>query len=292
MKKYFSLVVIFLLLFIFPQSDAFAHLAGQPPFFKIGGVYSGLYNVPTTSLVEFRLPQDSPPRLFTVGEDIDFEMEGATLPVPPEIVAVTTFGWDFGDLSEKGSGLKNTHRYTKPGSYFLEITAQTADLPQPQLIQSVIMHIVPTTGYKMAQAQIFVNGKTVKDPLLDDIKVAFGDEVTLDATQSIPGEGKIVDYIWDLGNGKSVKGEKVTVVYDENDYAFFPVLRLVDEHGLISDAFIQVTNSKIDLSSDAGNTLGLPGSVYKNLALIATGLLLGIGFIVGPFIYSYLKRKK
>ena len=281
--------MIFLLLFSFTP-PSFAHMAGQPPFFKINGVFSELYPVPTTSLIEFRLAQDKPPALYQVNEVIQFEMETQSLPVPPQILDVTTFEWDFGDGSPKVGGLKNVHSYSRPGSYFLEITAKTDDLPQPQLIQSVVLHIVPFQGYQMARAKILVNGQGVSDALLDDVRAEFGQEFIFDASSSIVGSGKIVEYFWDLGNGKSAIGEKITVRYDKNQYAFFPVLRIKDEFGIISDDFIQVTNSDSEKNFESG--FSLPPHIHKNLPFIIGGIFIGLSLIFGPFIYSEITSRK
>jgi hypothetical protein len=293
MFKKIVLILISFFVFSLISGSSYAHLAGQPPFFKINGVYSELYPVPTSSFPEFRLPQDRPPALYLVNEDINFELDTQTLPVPPEVLKVTEFDWNFGDDTEHGTGLKNVHKYGKAGSYFLEVTAKTSDLPQPQLIQSILVHIIPTQGYNLPEAKILVNGQGVKDPLVDDVKLEFGKEVTLDASASVPGSGKIVEYKWDLGNGKSMIGEKITVNYDKNQYALFPVLRVKDENGLISDAFIQITNKDNSFDSE-GSTL-LPPHIHKNLPFIIGGIVVGLLLVIGPFVYSekikkYLKK--
>src|SRR5688572_9255554 len=108
--------------FLFFSSVTYAHLAGQPPFFKLNGVYSELYDVPTSSYAEFKLPQDKPPTLYVVNEEINFEIDTNSLPVPAEVLAISTFDWDWGDGSTHATGLINTHSYQKPGSYFIEIT--------------------------------------------------------------------------------------------------------------------------------------------------------------------------
>lgn len=289
MIKKFSLLVFIFGFFIYFSTVVNAHMAGQPPFFKINGVYSELYPVPTASLVEFRLPQDKPPALYLVNEEINFEMDTQTLPVPPQVLEVTTFDWDYGDETEHGTGLKNVHTYSKPGSYFLEITAKTDDLPQPQLIQSTLIHITPTSDYKLPEAKILVNGQGVSDPLVDDIKLEFGKEITLDATSSVKGSGEMVEYIWDLGNGKSMIGEKITVIYEKDQYAFFPVLRVKDENGLFSDAFVQITNKDNNFESDPSTLL--PPHIHKNLPFIIVGIGIGLLLVVGPFIYSEKIKK-
>jgi hypothetical protein len=282
MKKLFIVIILFL---FFPQTVS-AHLPGQPPFFKINGVYSLLYDVPTVSFAEFKLPQDKPPALYVVNEDIHFEIDTNALPVPPEIVAISTFDWDWGDGTKHGSGMSNTHRYSKPGSYFLEITAKTQDSSQPQLIQSTLVNIVPKSDYKLPEAKILINGEGTTDPLLDDVKIEFGNDFSLDGSESIEGSGKIVQYIWDLGNGKSQQGKNITYRYGSDQYAFFPVLRVIDENGLFSDTFIQITNTEdgdVPLEDLKNN------SFYRNRYILITSLVALL--LVSGAVFVFRKKK-
>lgn len=282
MKK---LIILILLLLLFPQTVS-AHLPGQPPFFKINGIYSALYDVPTVSYADFKLPQDKPPALYLVNEDIQFEIDMNALPVPPEVVAISTFNWDFGDGTSIKTGMSNTHRYTKPGSYFLEITARTKDAPQPQLIQSTLINIVPSSDYKLPEAKILVNGKGTTDPLLDDVKITFGQDFSLDASGTKEGSGKIVRYIWDLGNGKSQEGKTVTYRYGSEQYAFFPVLRVIDENNLFSDTFIQITNIE---DSQLNQNEVKANSFYRNRYVLISSLVF-LALVVGA-VFVFRKKK-
>src|SRR4051812_41879426 len=98
-----KIAVCFILTFwtVFSPITAFAHTAGQVPYFKVNGVFSNLYPVPTTSLSDFQLPQDDSPDTYLVNQSIDFELDLSRLPIPPEVVKETVFSWDFGD-GEKG----------------------------------------------------------------------------------------------------------------------------------------------------------------------------------------------
>ncbi len=286
MKKLFFFLL--LLIVLFPTSVS-AHLAGQPPFFKINGVYSDLYDVPTSSFAEFKLPQDKPPALYVINEDIHFEIDTNSLPVPPEVVAISTFEWDWGDGSPRATGLQHNHRYTKAGSYFMEITAKTKDVSQPQLIQSTLIHIVPNKDYELPKAKILVNGQGTEDPLMDDMKIEFGKDFELDSGATVVGSAKIVEYLWDLGDGKSKKGERVTYQYGMEQYAFFPVLRVTDENGLFSDAFIQITNTD-DATLAVNSTPTLVNHIHRNRYFIISGIVVGLLLVIGPFVFS--KRRK
>src|SRR3989344_2362909 len=96
-------LALFLLAFLFPFS-ANAHLAGQPPFFKINNEYSGLYSVPVSSSL-FKIPQDGPTKNFIVGEKIDFEIDTQQLQIPEDVVKKSNFIWEYGDGATT-SGLK------------------------------------------------------------------------------------------------------------------------------------------------------------------------------------------
>lgn len=268
----------------FSPVTAFAHTAGQMPFFKVNGVFSNLYSVPTTSLNDFGLPQDDSPDLYLVNQSIDFELDTARLPIPQEILQSTTFNWDFGDGSKKSGGLKESHVYSKSGSYILEISAQTKQISEPQLLQSTIIHVVPTKPYQLPKSIIHVNGQSVKDPLVDVIKIEFGQDFTLDATSSLDGSGKIVSFQWDLGDGKTDSNPLLTYVYKKEQYAYFPVLRVKDSNGLISDSFLQVTNSLNDLSSSKPSQGDTRPSISRFIYPILGGFILiilwGVSFPV------------
>lgn len=281
-------MTVLLVVLLFPTFVQ-AHLAGQPPFFKLNGVYSALYDVPTSSFADFRLPQDKPPALYVVNEEVSFEIDTNSLPVPPEILAISTFDWDWGDGSDHSSGLQNRHSYEKAGSYFIEITAKTKDVALPQLIQSTLINILPTKDYVLPTAKILVNGVGTNDALLEDVKIDFGKDFELDSSATTPGTGKIVSYLWDLGDGKSKTGGEVTYKYGLEQYAFFPVLRVTDENGLFSDAFIQITNASE--SEIAIKEPLLSKNTFMEHRFLIVGSLVFILLIVGAvFVFGKKKR--
>ena len=142
-KKILGLLGILGIFGFLVTQNVSAHLAGQPPFFKVNGKFSDLYRVPTTSLPTFNLPQDGFSEPFLINESINFEIDKTLLPVPPDIADQTEFTWDFGDGSS-GTGLKNTHQYKKMGSFILVISAKyKGDAAPPQLLQSLLLNIVP-----------------------------------------------------------------------------------------------------------------------------------------------------
>jgi hypothetical protein len=229
------LFIIHHLLIINP---VFAHLAGQPPFFKVNDIYSSLYQVPMISLDDFMLPQDIAPQNFLVGEKIDFEIDQSQLPVLPSILGETKFYWDFGD-GGVGEGLQQSYTYQKPGSYFLTIKAQY-QTEYPQLLQSMLINILPSKDYKLPKAVIKVDKFITKDPLTDFYTARPNSQHTFDANQSDGGGSKITEYTWDFGDGDTGKNSKENHQFQTKYSQVFPVLRIKTADGFIADSFMEI----------------------------------------------------
>lgn len=286
-------LAVFVALSLNTSAPSFAHLPGQPPFFRVNEIFSPYYRVPTTSLNDFPLPQDMGPTEYTVGTPLSLEIDPSQLQVPDDIIKKTTFAWDYGD-GTKGTGLKNTHTYKKVGSYTLSITASYTDQGEyvpPQLFQSVQLDIIPNKSYKMPRAVVSVNGTTVKNPLNDSVKVKPGSEVTLDASKSLLNSTP-VSYFWDFGDGETGTGERVTHTYDSKTKQAFPVLRIKDKDGFVIDNLSQIKFTKdakaakiTNSSTDGGNDKQISNfyvwGIGGTVALIAVLLFL-----------LWLKKKK
>lgn len=235
-----SLLIVNCSLLITPVS---AHLFGQPPFFKVNGAYSNLYAVPLTSLSDFNLPQDQSPANYLVNQPINFEFDVSRLPAPADVVKKTQFTWDYGDGS-KGEGLKNTHTYTKIGSYFLTVDAFDGTTPQPQLLESVLVNVLPDNSYQLPKAVIKVNGQGSSDPLTDIKVFPFDQNIQLDGTASTANSSKVVSYFWDFGDQQSSTDPSPTHFYPGNQTQIFPVLRVKDANGFIADSYLEIENQK------------------------------------------------
>jgi hypothetical protein len=288
MRTLLLICAIFLPCVLNTPKAASAHLAGQPPFFKINGIYSNLYPVPTTSLEDFALPQDLAPDKYLVGQSLDFDFDTSQLPVTPQALNDTKFFWDFGD-GTKGTGLKNTHTYSKMGSYTVVINAQYQS-EISQIIQSVMINILPNKDYQLPVTQIKVNGQKSKDPLTDILKLDFEKPLQFDGSESQAKGGQITSYTWDLGDRQTSNEAKVTHHYNPKQIQVFPVLRVKDNNGFISDNFLEVQNQQVtyqqtdsdvsannpQVKSSTSNTFGklkIPGAVAILLILIGGVLL-------------------
>lgn len=249
MKKTAGIVTAVLLYLTMRESTVFAHLPGQPPFFKVNDEYSVFYSVTGTSLSDFTLPQDMTLQSYPVGESIHFEIDKGQLPVPQEIVAKTKFMWDFGDKTS-GEGLINDHVYTKPGSYIVLIYADTSAFEkgvEKQLIQSVILNVVTSKTYSLPQSHMEVNGKSVSNPITDWLTFKPGTTLTFDASKS-KAISQIISYFWDFGDGTSGTGKTVTHTY-KDQVLVFPLLRIQTEEGFIADSSVEIHNDENEVPS-------------------------------------------
>lgn len=235
MKK--ILITFFLFIVLFFPPAVFGHMVGQPPFFKINGEYSDLYPVPISSASNFELPQDLAKQNHFVGEKLEMEMDINQLPILPEVIDQTTFLWEFGD-GARAEGLKNSHTYSKPGSYVMHIMAKYRN-DEPQLIQSTLINILPDQNYLLPQSKIKVNDKESSDPLTDIITVDFSKPVQFDASLSTSNQ-KIVEYFWDFGDGDTSNEANPSHQYDSESIQMFPVLRVKDSNGFIHDSYVQL----------------------------------------------------
>jgi len=240
MKKIICAVFL-LLTFHLVAPPLHAHSIGQPPYFKVNGKFTDYYPVPSSSVEDFKLPQDIAVGTFLVNVAVEFEIDVNALPVPAEVVEKTKFTWDFGD-GQKGEGLKNTHIYTKQGTYFLDIHADSGEGFPPQLLQSTAINILPSKDYKLPEAIIEINGKQARDPLLDIIDVDFNKEINFNGSKSSGGQSQVTEYYWDLGDMNSKTGPQFKYKYSQDPYTVFPLLRIKTADGFIVDSFIQIKN--------------------------------------------------
>ncbi len=287
-----------ILIFSLTASSVSAHLAGQPPFFKINGKYSNLYPVPTTSIANFPLPQDLAVENYLVNGEISFEIDTTPLAVPLEIVQKTTFTWDFGD-GARGLGLKNSHTYTKPGSYILTIYAKYDQVSGNQLFQSVLLNVLPDASYQLPKAKILINGKTSSDPLVNTLKFEYGQKLSFDAGQSTAPSSKIVSYFWDFGDSQTSNDAKTTHTYSKDlpQQQVFPVLRTRDENGFIADNFVEVDNRQspapFGLNKGIRSSIDNSGTVKgrPNILVILSGVLV-LGIVAAIIIGGRNKKRK
>jgi hypothetical protein len=283
MKIILNLFILVLVLAL--PSSSYSHSIGQPPYFKVNGIFTDYYPVPTTSLTDFVLPEDNASGIFIVNEQINFEIDTEALPLPDQIIKETKFIWDFGD-GEIGEGLSNKHTYNKPGTYFVAIKADSGQGFEPQSLQSTAINILPDKNYVLPKAIIEINGKRSEDPLLDIVDVNFSKSINFDASKTEKGTAEINEYLWDLGDQNFRTGISFNYLYKEDPYTVFPVLRVKTVDGFISDAFIQIKDEAAFNESITDNLWSMD---WRNVTLaIATSALLA--GIITWLISKYLSK--
>jgi PKD repeat protein len=111
--------------------------------------------------------------------------------------AIVEHGWDFGD-GATATGARAEHRYAAPGRYTVTLTARDdAGVANSASSDSVM---------------IVVNAPPVA-AAGPDRRVATGEVVAFDATGSSDPDGRIVDWLWDFGDGGQARGAKVAYAY-------------------------------------------------------------------------------
>lgn len=287
------IILFFLLLFFIPQSVVLANGAGLPAFFKINGKYALSNPLQTYGITasSFLIPQDLAPETYLVNQPIYFEINENQLQtvISPELLKTTKFSWDFGD-GTKAEGLTNEHVYNKMGSYILVlfITVYTKDSPTPtQFIDSFSLNILPDKNFRnLPNAVIKIDGKlTNKNPLYDVEHIDLNTVHTFDASASSVEGGKIVSYYWNFGDGETSTRPVVTHEFKDK-YFQTVVLRVVDEHGFISDSFVGVKND-----TSASKKASAENSQASNILFIfVLGLcVIALSIVVLLFL---IKRKK
>ncbi len=271
-----GILVPFILYTLYAIPVISAHTFGQPPFFKVNGEYANLYPVPVTSLYNFDLPQDLAPGNYLLNQPINFEMDKGRLPAPPEIVLKTKFSWDLGDGTH-AQGLSTTHTYTRGGSYILKIYADDGTTPNPQLLESALINILPQSSYQLPQAKILINGKESHDPLSDVLSADLKDSLPFDGSKST-SSNKITEYFWDFGDQKSGFGVNQAHTYPKDLSQIFIVLRIKDENGFLSDNFVEIQNTQN--GKEQNSTTSSPVKKSNQLPLSLLSLVILIGLIV------------
>lgn len=292
-KKIIFLFAFFLLVISSGLSNAYAHGNGFPPFFLINGkdtILNPLQEVGVTA-TGFLLPQDFAPENYLVNQTINFEVDEKALEtaIIPELLKKTKYTWDFGD-GTIAEGLKNTHKYTQIGSYILVLTLNIYEIegaPPTQFMDSFLINVIPDKNYKdLPQAFIKVNGKQTDQPFKAPLEADFKKPVSFDSSSS-KTPSKVVSYNWDFGDGQTSTEQNPTHTYKDQAVAIV-ILRVKDENGFISDAFVGVKNSSqsskgvIQISSQDLN------KKYSTYIIIAVASLFGV--VVLAFIIKFFRR--
>lgn len=167
------------------------------------------------------------------------------LPVTFDATASTgniiSYEWMFGD-GESSSESIITHTYTSAGNYdvVLKVTDNTGAVDQQTL--SVVVN--SPTGFNNPPTAVISSSASVGDAPL---KIEF------DGSGSTDTEGAIVSYDWDMGDGWTATGSKVTHTYSSAG-TFNATLTVTDSGGLtntVSTPIIILTPTGFNLPPNA-----------------------------------------
>jgi PKD repeat protein len=105
---------------------------------------------------------------------------------------IISYQWDFGD-GTSGEGVRAYHAYTSPGDYSVTLSVTDNSATKSQTSTAAIkVHInFPPVAVIKAPSLITIN------------------PVQFDASQSYDSDGKILQYFWSFGDGKTGTGQKI-----------------------------------------------------------------------------------
>ncbi len=136
-----------------------------------------------------------PDHIIAPGEKVAFNASGSEAG-EGRIVA---YRWEFGD-DKAARGKAVSHVFKRPGVYRVRLHVRNSSkLP---------------CNVASDQAEIRVNAAPVAEAGEDQVASA-GDPVTLDGGHSYDTDGKLVAYLWSLGDGSQQEGSTIQHVYDK-----------------------------------------------------------------------------
>lgn len=279
------LIFLFALLIIFFSAKNITQAHAGAPFIYINGQITVAYPLFNGSAL-FKVPYVAAPKSYLVGEILEFKFDNTLLPIDSSLVNDQNLTWDFGD----GTTLKRTnprHSYNKTGSHIVTLNVKDPTYGNDVELESILINVLPDKNYQLPEAKIKVNGKLIQDPLKEPVSITNEENLELDASLS---KGRIKNYKWDFGDGSPLSNEKKvkhSFRFEGNySYSLFPILRIEDESGFISDTLIQVsrdTNSpenptSTNSTSPTKNQLGF-WILGAGAILILISLVFGLKFL-------------
>lgn len=318
-----TLVTVFISLVCFLTFTGFvsAHSRGFP-ILKINNNLTKVYPIKSSSIQPY-LGEDSDIAAgnYLINQNLEFDFEASrsaqmmdALGWEEGKIEKVTYIWDFGDGTGeiKTNSPKNNHAYTKMGTYIMQILADFSQAAmgetQPQLIQTTLIHVLPTKDYKLPEPVIKINDRILsKNNLIlgnspteasagseferlraretSDLALDFNKRLSFDASSSKAQSSKIIQYQWDLGQGEVSKNKTASIKYKLPQYFTTAVLRVKDENGFIAEAAVNLRNS----GSNETSGFSLEDFVSPTtLLILAQVIIFGLGIV---WYLKYRKRK-
>ena len=118
-------------------------------------------------------------------------------------VAIADYAWDFGDGSVQPSaasqGWAADHAYAEPGFYTARVTVtDTNGLVDTATVSIHVINTPPIAGCR----------------LTNDAPIRY-EQVLFDGSGSFDPDGHLVDFVWDFGDGATMRGTRVGHAYSE-----------------------------------------------------------------------------
>jgi PKD repeat protein len=157
---------------------------------------------------------------------------GRTVTFRANVTGASKLWWDFGDGSTWEGGSTATHTYQKPGNYSVSVKADNGTGSACSVATDV--KPIRVFGAPIANAG-------------DNLACCLGKEVIYDGSKSIDPNGTGLSYHWDMGDGTTAEGARVTHTYQKvGNYRV--VLTVKDssgsECGMSSSSFVAVVNAQ------------------------------------------------
>jgi len=137
--------------------------------------------------------------------------------------AISSFTWDFGDGSS-GTGIRVKHQYQTAGRYVVVLQVKdSTDLANNNANDNLVVTVneapAPVIGIQAEGKNLKFPGSSSASVQGSDLNqketsqtvtVCPGEEIIFDGTGSFDTDGKIINYIWSLGDGSPLIREKKT----------------------------------------------------------------------------------
>ncbi|MBN1896033.1 PKD domain-containing protein, partial [bacterium] len=160
-----------------------------PPSCNNGEAFSKIWiNSPPIAEIEMR-------EKAAVGEEVLLDGTGS-IDSDGEILRYT---WDTGDGGTE-EGASATHRYASPGVYRVKLTVQD--------------NAGAGNSIRQDTAAIVINAPPVPKGHATAV-VSPGEQVLFDGSGSTDADGRIIEYVWEFGDGDSKTGKQVRHAYEK-----------------------------------------------------------------------------
>jgi len=168
-----------------------------------------------------------------VGDTLDFDASGSTIPVDSDTVVNYSWDWDGdGEYDETAQEAVVSHQFDEAGIFEVGLKIYISGDEETFAIDSLT---------------VTVNDYPVADPG-GPYEGMEGGEISFDGSASTDN-GEIVEYLWDFGDGNTGTGVSPTHIYNEAD-TYTVTLTVVDD----SDASSTTVSSTATVSEDAEET--------------------------------------